>query len=901
MTHVAILKLGKTHRINIVYLCIRNDFLQLYRFPNKVDPLLPAFSGRSENWPKIPFIFPGDEITFHFHSSPFGSHWGYKCLVTGLVLETNRKSRFYEVAHTFAMIVRKCLVKSIMGHISEEESQMSSIIESPLLRGGIHQQSSKDTKESQFIEDFIYNKEESTANSIIKHIEKKLPPNPTVERLGAKELGDCIRSFIIANIKHYGLLDILLNVSNVSELSSNIEKQLIQIWLESRKLRQYIASERRRILLERDSESNNNNTNDSEQQKEETIDTSSYEYFNDTILEKMRYLLTFNAAVTSPSSILATNEDIFQEKKKSSTTTSSNAILRSSLETSVLGWKELFNTWRLLQLNAINQRCKEEFKEATKEGIMSNLIEDKSQNLNVLQLIDNFVKKADLPIIKKLVSNRIQRSIQRSNSISVLNDLMQSLNSTSLKISIISILPNIRRMRDSQLKGHILCNLFSTGPYYESQVLKQFFALYNNLVHLCRDPTVHSQFRAIIIDSLCLGYNSYDHEFLLLVFPSLHRIYTSTDQEDSWSLALKKHAKLAFQYLSLQCLNVTLISNSLDPLQKYVLELIVMDIEKTAEILKQKKTVKEIDSKILKSYEFHEGLLFDLMTLLHSLLFHPVIQSHLSTVKLATSLLQIQGNTIYSSRISRLSLRMLRNILTTMDPIMFSDLNIPVSDLVSLSNAYDIVSYLFDSIGKSLYLDNDSINENKDLQDLNKISINFTTGQSIINITSERILLIRKLMSISRWNTITSQHLNNSLKHLPTYLNSISTSSTATTATSSKSEYYSILASLSIIGGFIDTGLRIGGRVSVKSSKENALLVYYDKMSCKAKIILDSNPKKIIDCDPDKIVPIEELPFMVDLYPISLDLIDSFNKITSTPMLENGTYLILTINANVFK
>jgi hypothetical protein len=58
----------------------------LYKAADKMDPVLVPFSGKTDNWPKVPVIISGDQIYFHFYSDPFATYWGWKCIVTPLVL-----------------------------------------------------------------------------------------------------------------------------------------------------------------------------------------------------------------------------------------------------------------------------------------------------------------------------------------------------------------------------------------------------------------------------------------------------------------------------------------------------------------------------------------------------------------------------------------------------------------------------------------------------------------------------------------------------------------------------------------------------------------------------------------------------------------------------------------------
>lgn len=83
---------------------------------------------------------------------------------------------------------------------------------------------------------------------LITAIEKQIPPNPVIDRMGGELLTNALRWFIISMIKHLGLLPKVMK----PDRSIGTDKLLVKIWLESRKLRQWIGGERRRILLERE-------------------------------------------------------------------------------------------------------------------------------------------------------------------------------------------------------------------------------------------------------------------------------------------------------------------------------------------------------------------------------------------------------------------------------------------------------------------------------------------------------------------------------------------------------------------------------------------------------------------------------------------------------------------------
>lgn len=71
-------KLVNERFLIIISTQVGNDFLQLYKQEKRVEPILDAFSGKPENWPRVPLLIQGDTVCFHFHSEAFGSFWGYR-------------------------------------------------------------------------------------------------------------------------------------------------------------------------------------------------------------------------------------------------------------------------------------------------------------------------------------------------------------------------------------------------------------------------------------------------------------------------------------------------------------------------------------------------------------------------------------------------------------------------------------------------------------------------------------------------------------------------------------------------------------------------------------------------------------------------------------------------------
>ena len=80
-------------------------------------------------------------------------------------------------------------------------------------------------------------------SALIDRISKQIPPNPMIDRMGGDVVTSALRYYIIALIKHLGLLPSVMK----SEVLPPTDKLLVKIWMESRKIRQWIGGERRRI------------------------------------------------------------------------------------------------------------------------------------------------------------------------------------------------------------------------------------------------------------------------------------------------------------------------------------------------------------------------------------------------------------------------------------------------------------------------------------------------------------------------------------------------------------------------------------------------------------------------------------------------------------------------------
>ncbi len=196
-------------------------------------------------------------------------------------------------------------------------------------------------------------------------------------------------------------------------------------------------------------------------------------------------------------------------------------------------------------------------------------------------------------------------------------------------------------------------------------------------------------------------------------------------------------------------------------------------------------------------------------------------------------------------RAQRLSLRMLRHILPTMTPSTLNDLHLDKEFVIP--SDMSIVDYFLDIVGDALFMGSDTISSSPPpTQDYRTGKVTFAQAASLV-------MLLRLLLCSNSWNTVISSSLHRSLTRVPSLLN---------TRSETVRDYKAALAALCVIGGHTDT-MRAGGRVEIKSTKEKGTLVEYDRQSSLCKVIIDTNVKKVIECDADKLQAIPEVRLVI--------------------------------------
>eukprot|EP01087_Luapelamoeba_hula_P010094 TRINITY_DN2658_c0_g1_i4.p1 TRINITY_DN2658_c0_g1~~TRINITY_DN2658_c0_g1_i4.p1 ORF type:complete len:3811 (+),score=698.07 TRINITY_DN2658_c0_g1_i4:295-11727(+) len=305
------------------------DFLQLYRGPGKQEALFSAFTGPSAQWPKIPLIVDGDTVVFHFTSNPFNTFWGYRCIVTGLRMESSLVP-LWDLEKTIAYFTSKCIGGLCVGQrIPTVERGYAQWLDSELFQGGLDQSSAEAPKASdkgkerqdkpkdagaQFLEDIVQQVEGSAGISFYNTQRKKRPD--VFDNYGGPVLDATVRLFVAAALRHLGLIEAALKPGGEDGSRSQMEeRKLDAIVAESKAMRKWVVQEHQRIANElsekkkeqeaeaelkaaKEGESDSapaKGSEAAEPQKEE-VDVSSYEYLSEVMNTKLQLLFQVTPA-----------------------------------------------------------------------------------------------------------------------------------------------------------------------------------------------------------------------------------------------------------------------------------------------------------------------------------------------------------------------------------------------------------------------------------------------------------------------------------------------------------------------------------------------------------------------------------------------------------------------------
>jgi len=192
-----------------------------------------------------------------------------------------------------------------------------------------------------------------------------------------------------------------------------------------------------------------------------------------------------------------------------------------------------------------------------------------------------------------------------------------------------------------------------------------------------------------------------------------------------------------------------------------------------------------------------------------------------------------------------------------------------------------LLRYFFETMGRTLHVDDKSSNLLTSSH-TTSFSHNYRDGHIMFADSCEIIMLLRHLMSVSPdWLDALSPVILDSLKRIPSLVDPHKSILSETGRQRSDLLYY-VLSALSLVGGHTD-GLRVGGRVEVKATKERGVLVDFDRKSSKAKLILDANPRKVIECDSSKVDALPELPVDSEKFSLDTELISALIVFLNVP------------------
>jgi hypothetical protein len=249
--------------------------------------------------------------------------------------------------------------------------------------------------------------------------------------------------------------------------------------------------------------------------------------------------------------------------------------------------------------------------------------------------------------------------------------------------------------------------------------------------------------------------------------------------------------------------------------------------------------------------------------------------------------------------LQRLALRMLRRILPLVEPSLFDqspelldfvgagDGDLMPLDFASHENdekeegaqltsekTNPLVQHFFELLGQRLFLDagekTGTLRHRLTASHTASFAHNFRDGQVAFMESEEILMLLRSLTEGSaslHWSTLITAAAHRALLALPSLVE-------AQRFTLVPAFYrrphpvYHALAALCLLGGCVE-GLRVGGRIEVISTRELGTLVFFDRRSSQAKLILDSSPDKVIDVYPGKIRAHPEYQLNPDRLPLT--------------------------------
>lgn len=455
-------------------------------------------------------------------------------------------------------------------------------------------------------------------------------------------------------------------------------------------------------------------------------------------------------------------------------------------------------------------------------------------------------------------------------------------------------------------KSHFLGNTGASSVRLRKQLDSVFHSVYNYLTELITTPSTDPTLASLVVDAWCIDFRPEDHEFLMntKILDIFHGLmYTAdgtktTGVDNAGQRKLRVLARLAYRYMAIQCLDESEQQQqhveAIRPLQKFVLETIAQDLEKSINSLFDKRrelgqrsaggdASSESESAVLDSesdpevvaYQREEKFCYSQLILTNTLTRGQFGEDFLASPRVLRLLLFIHY--AGTPELQRLAARMLRRVLPKVTPSTFSTPKLLdfLSEFVEETNNNKdnfLLRYLFEIIGRRFCITGAGARDRLTASASTSFTHNYRNGQIAFAECAEVIALLRHLIGCSTaWSEEIISATVKSLSTIPTLLD-LENGAVVQRALEQPTAVYHALAALCIIGGHTE-GLRVGGRMEVIATKETGTLVYYDRQSARAKVILDSNLRNVIECDAAKIRAVPELQVNLEKFPLNMELV----------------------------
>ena len=558
--------------------------------------MFTPFTGSPNAWPKIPIIVEGDTIVFHFTSNPFNTFWGYRCIITGLCLESSMVP-LWDLQKTIAYLVGRSLRTLVSGQkVTSLERLYAKWLNSPLLLGGLEDEtpetSSGKGKEkvgqanrgTTFLTELIEAQPESGGKALFD--EKYFKVKDLFDTFGGEVLNEAIRWFVGVALKHLNLVDVAM--SSKEERQAADEQKLDQVFREAKELRKWVVSEHQRIA---------NELSEKKKEKQEKAEREAREAAE-------------RAAALSSSG--GDDEGSSASSSASSSNSEKKPIEPETPEIDISSYEYLSECF-------VN-RMKTLFKVVPAAS---------SPSSELLQLLVSYAKVNSNASPLEALRRRGETARGRIQALGVFKDLLGSIKMLSVKQDVLRVLgPALRSLRsitptDTTTKAtatkngatggsHYLTNTESSGPTLQAQLRESFHSLYTYLMGLLKEAATNPTLLRLIVDAWSLDFRGEDHPFLhqMKVLETLHEMIDISHEMEPEEKASKGGkgkekeketlaglivrqtkrrqrllGRFAYTFLVTRCIGNDDIQSDGDHLRSYILESVTADLEQSIALL----------------------------------------------------------------------------------------------------------------------------------------------------------------------------------------------------------------------------------------------------------------------------------------------------------------------------